>query len=98
MKKSLQFLVLILSLTSLLGSTLFSKGIVETRSFNSPILGATKYYRIYLPEGYYQSNENYTVVYFFRNHESEWFTLSSLKQVADGLIDAGLIGKMLLVK
>jgi S-formylglutathione hydrolase FrmB len=76
---------------------IYSQGTVELRSFNSPLLGETKYYRIYLPEGYYQSTESYPVVYFFRNHESEWFTLSSLNQVADGLIDAGLIGKMILV-
>jgi S-formylglutathione hydrolase FrmB len=96
-KTSLKLFALLILFCSLPCQNLLSQGTVETRSFNSPELGATKSYRIYLPEGYYQSTDNYPVVYFFRNHESEWFTLSSLNQVADGLIDAGLIGKMILV-
>jgi S-formylglutathione hydrolase FrmB len=97
MKKTLPLAVLILSLMCLLNSEVNSQGTIETRSFNSPILGETKYYRIYLPEGYYQSAEYYPVVYFFRNHENEWFNTATLKQVADELIEAGLIGKMILV-
>jgi S-formylglutathione hydrolase FrmB len=88
---------LVCFLTFFICSTLFSQGIVETRSFESPSLGVTKYYRIYLPSDYYQSSENYPVVYFFRNHENEWFNTSSLQQIADDLIEAGLIGNMILV-
>ena len=77
--------------------SLFCQGTVETGSFESPTLAVTKYYKIYLPPGYYQSSENYPVVYFFRNHENEWFNNSSLKQVADELLQVGLIGNMILV-
>jgi hypothetical protein len=97
MKKSVQFLILVLSLSFLLCPHLYGQGTVEYRSFNSPELGATKFYRIYLPEGYNQSTDSYPVVYLFRNHENEWFNLSALKQVADELIQTGLIGKMILV-
>ena len=81
MKKFLQFLILLVFTSP----NLISQGTVETHSFNSPSLGVTKTYKIYLPPDYYQSSENYPVVYFFRNHENEWFTESDLKSVADGL-------------
>jgi hypothetical protein len=76
---------------------LLCQGTVETGSFESPTLGVTKYYKIYLPPGYYQSSEKYPVVYFFRNHENEWFNTSSLQQVADELLQSDLIGNMILV-
>lgn len=93
MKKFLQFLILLVFTSP----NLISQGTVETHSFNSPSLGVTKTYKIYLPPDYYQSSENYPVVYFFRNHENEWFTESDLKSVADGLIESGLTGNMILV-
>jgi S-formylglutathione hydrolase FrmB len=93
MKKFLQFLIFFIFISP----SLIAQGTVETHSFNSPSLGVTKYYKIYLPPDYYQSSENYPVVYFFRNHENEWFTESDLKSVADGLIESGLIGDMILV-
>ena len=93
MKKFLQFLILFI----FTNPNLVSQGTVETHSFNSPSLGVTKTYKIYLPPDYNQSSEHYPVVYFFRNHENEWFNTSSLKQVADVLFQAGLIGNMILV-
>jgi hypothetical protein len=93
MKKLIQLVILFLFVSA----QLFCQGTVETKSFYSPKLGVTKSYKIYLPSGYSQSTDRYPVVYFFRNHQDEWFNLSSLKQVADGLIGAGLIGNMILV-
>ena len=43
---------------------LFSDGIVETGSFYSESLGENRNYTIYLPEGYYESDMEYPVVYF----------------------------------
>ncbi|MFC2102949.1 alpha/beta hydrolase-fold protein [Bacteroidota bacterium] len=97
MKKFLQFPLLAFILFLFTCSNSLSQGTVETRSFESPSLGVTKYYKIYLPPGYYQSTEDYSVVYFFRNHENEWFNTSALKAVADELLEAGLIGNMILV-
>jgi hypothetical protein len=97
MQKLIQLLILILVSFLLSSAKLFSQGTVETRSFSSPILGVTKNYTVYLPQDYYQSTEAYPVVYFFRNHENEWFYTSSLKQVADDLKTSGLIGDMILV-
>jgi hypothetical protein len=93
MKKFLQFLILFIFTSP----SLICQGTVETHSFNSPLLGVAKTYKIYLPPDYHQSSDDYPVVYFFRNHENEWFNTSSLKQVADELLQAGLIGNMILV-
>ena len=83
---------------------LISQGTIETRSFYSPNLGVSKIYKVYLPADYYQSLDQYPVVYFLRNHEEEWFhggyngrTGTSLKEVIDELIESGLIGKMIIV-
>ena len=52
-------------LVILLGcSFLFSQGIVEYGSFYSESLDENRNYTIYLPEGYYQNDEEYPVVYF----------------------------------
>jgi len=45
-------------------SFIFSQGIVEYGSFYSQSLDENRNYTIYLPEGYYQSDEEYPVVYF----------------------------------
>ena len=42
----------------------FSNGIVEQGTFYSISLDENRNYTIYLPEGYYQSNAEYPVVYF----------------------------------
>ena len=75
---------------------------VEKHALYSPVLGMTRYYNIYLPPGYDESGERYPVIYFFRNHEDEWFNTTShggraLKEVADSMITLGLTGKMILV-
>ena len=45
-------------------SFIFSDGIVEYGSFYSQSLDQNRNYTIYLPEGYYQSDEEYPVIYF----------------------------------
>ena len=45
-------------------SFIFSQGIVEYGSFYSQSLDENRNYTIYLPEDYYQSDEEYPVVYF----------------------------------
>ena len=42
----------------------FSDGIVETNSFYSESLDQTRNFTIYLPEEYYNSDDDYPVVYF----------------------------------
>lgn len=77
---------------------------VELRTFFSKALGVEKKFNIYLPYGYDDSFTHYSVVYFLRNHECEWFSSDTdysdfvnLKKVADYLIDEKLIGNMILV-
>jgi len=45
-------------------SFLFSDGIIENGSFYSESLSENRNYTIYLPEGYYESDTEYPVVYF----------------------------------
>jgi predicted alpha/beta superfamily hydrolase len=79
-------------------------GRLETHTFYSSALGVNKTYYIYLPAGYDASSDRYPVVYFLRQHESEWFDGSlsgrggkTLKNVLDTLIDKGYIGKTIVV-
>ncbi|MCX6138177.1 MAG: alpha/beta hydrolase-fold protein [Ignavibacteriales bacterium] len=78
---------------------------IELKTIYSPTLGITKNYNIYLPEGYDQSTDRYPVVYLFRGHEREWANGyeddsrggRNIKNVADALVSAGSMGKMILV-
>jgi predicted alpha/beta superfamily hydrolase len=79
-------------------------GRVETHNFYSRALGINKSYYIYLPADYDTSSDHYPVVYFLRQHESEWFNGSlsgrngkTLKNVLDTLIDKGYIGKTIVI-
>ena len=78
---------------------------IELKTIYSPALGITKNYNIYLPEGYDLATDRYPVVYLFRGHEREWANGyeddsrggRNIKKVADALIAAGSMGKMILV-
>ncbi|RPI06631.1 MAG: T9SS C-terminal target domain-containing protein [Ignavibacteriae bacterium] len=81
-----------------------SVGRVEIHTFHSSALGINKSYYIYLPANYDASSDRYPVVYFLRQHESEWFdgtrsgrNGNTLKNVLDSLIDKGYIGKTIAV-
>ncbi|MCL4705439.1 T9SS type A sorting domain-containing protein [bacterium] len=78
---------------------------VEKHSFFSNALGLSKNYYVYLPEGYDTNTERYPVTYFLRGHEFELFDPvapgriggRNLRHIADDLISAGQIGKMIIV-
>jgi S-formylglutathione hydrolase FrmB len=79
-------------------------GTVKVYTYFSNSLGINKNFYIYLPAGYDTSTAHYPVVYFLRTHESEWFDSNApgrngktLKDVADSLINNGLIGKIIIV-
>ena len=81
-----------------------SQSTIESHTFFSSALGIEKQYLIYLPDGYNtNTTQYYPVVYFLRNHQSEWFNPNfrtngeALQDVADNLIDTGQIGKVILV-
>jgi len=86
-------------------STAKKCGAVLQRKFFSPSLGIEKQYHIYLPPGYEESEERYPVLYLFRGHEKEWFDPyqdhsrggTAIQHLADELIMAGQIGKMIIV-
>ena len=70
---------------------LFTQGIVEYGSFYSESLDENRNYTIYLPEGYYESNEEYPVVYFLHgfggtNNSYNAFHSSLNSMMADNTI------------
>ncbi len=104
MKSATVFKVLLLPI--LFSHTLLAQpSRVEKRSFFSNALGLSKNYYVYLPEGYDTDTERYPVAYFLRGHEFEWFDPvapgriggRNLRHVADDLIAAGQIGKVIII-
>ena len=81
-----KILLLLLSATFM-----FSQGIVEYGSFHSDSLDENRNYTIYLPEGYYESDEEYPVVYFLHgfggtNNSYNTFHSSLNSMMSDGTI------------
>ena len=81
-----KILLLLLSMTFL-----FTQGIVEYNSFYSESLIDNRNYTIYLPDGYYESNEEYPVVYFLHgfggtNNSYNTFHSSLNTMMLDGTI------------
>ena len=79
-------ILLLLSVTFM-----FSQGIVEYGSFHSDSLDENRNYTIYLPEGYYESDEEYPVVYFLHgfggtNNSYNTFHSSLNSMMSDGTI------------
>ncbi|MEN8194635.1 MAG: alpha/beta hydrolase-fold protein, partial [Bacteroidota bacterium] len=81
-----------------------SQSVIESHTFFSSALGIDKTYLVYLPDGYHDNTtQHYPVVYFLRNHETEWFNrgyrtnYEALQDVANNLFDTGQIGKMILI-
>lgn len=104
MKSATVFKVLLLPIL-FIHTLLAQPSRVEKRSFFSNALGLSKNYYVYLPEGYDISTERYPVAYFLRGHEFELFDPAApgriggrnLRHVADDLIAAGQIGKVIIV-
>jgi len=72
-------------------SFVFTQGIVEYGSFYSESLDENRNYTIYLPEGYYESNEEYPVIYFLHgfggtNNSYNAFHSSLNSMMADNTI------------
>ena len=82
----IQFIILLVS-----SSYLFSDGIIESGSFYSESLDENRNYTIYLPEGYYESDEEYPVIYFLHgfggtNNSYNTFHSSLNSMMSDGTI------------
>ena len=100
------FLLLTSTATFNRGLNAQSDSRIELVTINSPVLGISKSFNIYLPEGYDENMEElYPVVYFFRGHEREWVNRDedasrngrNIQDIADLLYENGSIGKMILV-
>lgn len=77
---------------------------IELHSHFSNILGITKSYNIFFPEGYDSETDHYPVVYLFRGAVDEWADpmedasrRGNIKTVFDSLYSKKRIGKMILV-
>jgi hypothetical protein len=77
---------------------------IELHSHFSQILGITKSYNIFFPEGYDAETDHYPVVYLFRGAVDEWADpmedasrRGTIKTVFDSLYAKNRIGKMILV-
>ncbi len=72
-------------------------GTVITDSFYSQALGATRYMRVYLPEGYDTSGIDYPVVYFFHGGGTNHMGYAYIYGLLDTLIGNGHIDPMVVV-
>lgn len=75
-------------------------GIIEHCSMSSDILGVNKEFSVYLPNGYYESDQRYPVAYFLHpaggTHEI-WISMGELPQIADDAIRSGMAIPMIIV-
>ena len=94
MKKLLVFLTGIAAALSLAHAA----GTVINDSFYSDALEATRFMRVYLPEGYDTSGLDYPVVYFFHGGGSNHMGYSYIYGLLDTLIGNGHIEPVIVVK
>ena len=73
-------------------------GTVINDSFYSQALGATRYMRVYLPEGYDTSSIDYPVVYFFHGGGTNHMGYAYIYGLLDTLIGNGHIDPVIVVK
>lgn len=74
-------------------------------SFRSASLGVMKRYTVYLPPGYDEADERYSVLYLFRGHEREWANAhedgsrggATVVGLLDAMISTGRIRPMIAV-
>ena len=78
-------------------SYMFSQGIVEYGSFYSESLDEQKNYTIYLPEGYYESDDAYPVVYFLHGFGGDNNSYNSFHSSLNSLAADDLIIDMIVV-
>jgi hypothetical protein len=70
---------------------------IEKISIYNTALGIEKNFRIYLPEGYDESDDKYPSVYLFHPFPKGWIRDGNIETLADSLISSGEMGKMILV-
>ena len=76
---------------------LFSDGIVETGSFYSESLDENRNYTIYLPEGYYESDAEYPVVYFLHGFGGTNNSYNAFHSSLNSMMANGSIMEMIVV-
>ena len=79
-------------------SFMSAAGTVITDSFYSQALDATRYMRVYLPEGYSASSAYYPVIYFLHGGNCNHNSYSNLYYHLDTLIANGHIEPVIMVK
>ena len=70
---------------------MFSQGIIESGSFYSESLNEQRNYTIYLPEGYYDSDDTYPVVYFLHGFGGDNNSYNSFHSSLNSLASDDLI-------
>ena len=78
-------------------SFLFSDGIVENGSFYSESLDNNRNYTIYLPEGYYESDMEYPVVYFLHGFGGTNNSYNAFHSSLNSMTSDGSIMEMIVV-
>ncbi|UWX54531.1 alpha/beta hydrolase-fold protein [Maribacter litopenaei] len=76
------------------------KGSVHQIRYNSPTLDLTRRMYVYTPPGYYESNEDYPVLYLLHGgggDEEAWPTLGVAPTIMDNLINSGKAKPMIVV-
>ncbi|UCF70512.1 MAG: hypothetical protein JSW49_09995 [candidate division WOR-3 bacterium] len=94
MKNYHTILVALLAVSTLMNAS----GTVVTDSFYSEALDATRYMKVYLPEGYSTSIEDYPVIYFLHGGGSNHGSYSELYYHLDTLIGNGHVEPVIMVK
>jgi enterochelin esterase-like enzyme len=90
--------MLTLFLFLLLGECLSAQSVLKVQSFDSPSLGKTERYQIYLPDGYDKNNtQRYPVAYLLHGALGSHLTFSFAKSILDQLITGKAIQPMIVV-
>ena len=76
---------------------IFTQGIVEYGSFYSESLAENRNYTIYLPEGYYEQDEEYPVVYFLHGFGGTNNSYNAFHSSLNSMMTDGTIMKMIVV-
>ena len=76
---------------------IFCQGIVETHTFYSESLDEQRNYTIYLPDGYYDEDADYPVVYFLHGFGGDNNSYNTFHSSLNTKIATGSIIKMIVV-
>jgi len=81
----------------LISGLLLSQGIIEYGTFYSESLNSNRNYTIYLPENYYENNEEYPVVYFLHGFGGNNNTYNAFHSSLNSMMPNGEIIDMIVV-